>query len=48
MERVTVSPKYQVVIPQTVRERLDLSRSEGSGHFLCGKDRADPGPVNQV
>ncbi|CAN5688446.1 MAG: AbrB/MazE/SpoVT family DNA-binding domain-containing protein [Gemmatimonadetes bacterium] len=24
MERVTISPKYQVVIPRSVRERLNL------------------------
>ncbi|MQA91747.1 MAG: AbrB/MazE/SpoVT family DNA-binding domain-containing protein [Gemmatimonas sp.] len=44
MERVTVSPKYQVVIPRSVRERLDI-RPGQQVQMIAYEDRIEVIPV---
>lgn len=44
METVTISPKYQVVIPKSVRERLNLVPGQ-QVHVLAYGDRMEFLPV---
>ena len=44
METVTISPKFQVVIPKAIRERLGLSPGQKVQAFLYG-DRIELIPL---
>ena len=44
METVTISPKYQVVIPKSIRDRLDLKPGQ-QVHVLSYGDRIEFLPV---
>ena len=49
MPRVTVSPKYQVVIPKEVREKLGIQTgTEGGGIRGRQKDGAGSGAAHRV
>ncbi len=47
MGTVTVSPKFQIVIPKEIPARAH-SRTEGAGDRLRGPHRACPGPTHQA
>ena len=47
METVTISPKFQVVIPQRIRERLGL-RSGEKAHMIPYRNRIEIIPVRDV
>lgn len=47
METVTVSPKFQVVIPQSIREAMDIKAGEKM-HVLRYGDRVEFIPVRPV
>ena len=47
METVTVSPKFQVVIPKRIRERLGLSPGQKVQAILYG-DRIELIPVRSI
>jgi len=47
METVTVSPKFQVVIPKRIRERLGLSPGQKVQVSMCG-DRIELIPVRSI
>ena len=34
MKTVTVSPKFQIVIPEAIRDRLELRPSNGLEHYV--------------
>lgn len=47
METVTISPKFQVVIPKAIREKLSLSPGQKVQAILCG-DRIELTPLRPV
>ena len=47
MGTVTISPKYQVVIPKAIRERLGLSPGQKVQAIVCG-DRIVLIPVRPI
>ncbi len=47
MTAVTVSPKYQVVIPREVRERMDLRPGEKL-QVICFDDRIELVPIRPM
>lgn len=47
MDMVTISPKYQVVIPQSVRDRLGLKVGE-KVHVLSFRNRIEMIPVREM
>jgi AbrB family looped-hinge helix DNA binding protein len=47
MESITISPKYQVVIPQSVRERLGLKVGE-KVHVMSYRNRIEMIPVQEM
>lgn len=47
METVTVSPKFQVVIPKRIREKLGLSPGQKVQAILYG-DRIELVPVRSI
>jgi AbrB family looped-hinge helix DNA binding protein len=47
METVTISPKYQVVIPKTIRDRLKL-RAGQKVRAIVYQDRIELVPVRPV
>jgi AbrB family looped-hinge helix DNA binding protein len=47
METVTISPKFQVVIPQKIREAMGL-RSGEKAKVLCFRNRIEIIPVRDV
>jgi len=47
MDTVTVSPKYQVVIPRVVRERARIHPGERL-HVICFDDRIELVPVRPM
>lgn len=47
MTAVTVSPKYQVVIPREVRERMDLHPGEKL-QVICFDDRIELVPIRPM
>jgi AbrB family looped-hinge helix DNA binding protein len=47
MDAVTVSPKYQVVIPQAVRERMRIRPGERM-QVLCFEDRIELIPIRPM
>jgi AbrB family looped-hinge helix DNA binding protein len=47
METVTISPKFQVVIPQRIREAMGL-RSGEKAHVIPFRDRIEIIPVRDV
>jgi AbrB family looped-hinge helix DNA binding protein len=47
VERVTVSPKFQVVIPRSVRERLDI-RPGQQVQMIAYEDRIEVIPVRSA
>jgi AbrB family looped-hinge helix DNA binding protein len=47
METVTVSPKYQVVIPKLIREKLGLSPGQKVQAIIYG-DRIELIPVRSI
>ncbi len=47
MNAVTVSPKYQVVIPREVRERMNLRPGEKL-QVLCFDDRIELVPIRPM
>jgi AbrB family looped-hinge helix DNA binding protein len=47
METVTVSSKFQVVIPKQIREKLGLSPGQKVQAILCG-DRIELIPVRSI
>ncbi len=47
METVTISPKFQVVIPQRVREAMGL-RSGEKAHVIAYQNRIEIIPVRDV
>jgi AbrB family looped-hinge helix DNA binding protein len=47
METVTISPKYQVVIPKSVREQLGLLPGQ-EVHVLAYRDRIEFIPVRPI
>jgi len=47
METVTISPKFQVVIPQRIREAMGL-RSGEKAHVLSFRNRIEFIPVRDV
>ena len=47
METVTISPKFQVVIPKGIRERLKLSPGQ-KVHALLHEDRIELIPVRPM
>lgn len=47
METVTVSSKFQVVIPKQIREKLGLSSGQKIRVILCG-DRIELIPVRSI
>jgi AbrB family looped-hinge helix DNA binding protein len=47
METVTVSPKYQVVIPKSIREQLGLQPGQKIQAIACG-DRIELIPVRHA
>jgi AbrB family looped-hinge helix DNA binding protein len=47
METVTISPKFQVVIPQKIRESLGL-RSGEKAKMVCFRNRIEIIPVREI
>jgi AbrB family looped-hinge helix DNA binding protein len=47
MGTVTISPKFQVVIPKEIREKLDLSPGQ-KVHALVYEDRIELIPVRPI
>jgi AbrB family looped-hinge helix DNA binding protein len=47
MGTVTISPKFQVVIPKEIREKLDLSPGQKI-HALVYEDRIELVPVRPI
>lgn len=47
MQTVTISPKYQVVIPKEIREALHLSPGEKL-HVFCYQNRLEFVPVKDI
>lgn len=47
MELVTISPKYQVVIPQKIRESLGLKSGE-KAQVIAFRDRIEIIPVKDI
>ena len=47
MTAVTVSPKYQVVIPREVRERMDMRPGEKL-QVICFDDRIELVPIRPM
>jgi AbrB family looped-hinge helix DNA binding protein len=47
METVTISPKFQVLIPRRVREALGL-RSGDRAHVLCFRNRIEIIPFREI
>jgi AbrB family looped-hinge helix DNA binding protein len=47
MGTVTISPKFQVVIPKEIREKLDLSPGQ-KVHALIYEDRIELIPVRPI
>lgn len=47
METVTISPKFQVVIPQRIRESMGL-RSGEKARVLCFRNRIEIIPIRDV
>ena len=47
METVTISPKFQIVIPQKIREAMGLRTGE-KAHMLTFRNRIEVIPVRDV
>jgi len=47
METVTISPKFQIVIPQKIREAMGLRTGE-KAHMLSFRNRIEVIPVRDV
>ena len=47
METVTISPKFQIVIPQNIREAMGLRTGE-KAHMLSFRNRIEVIPVRDV
>ncbi|MCX6975029.1 MAG: AbrB/MazE/SpoVT family DNA-binding domain-containing protein [Verrucomicrobia bacterium] len=47
METVTISPKFQIVIPQRIRESMGL-RSGEKAHMLSFRNRIEVIPVRDI
>lgn len=47
METVTISPKFQIVIPQQIRESMGL-RSGEKAHVLAFRNRIEIIPIRDV
>ena len=47
METVTISPKFQIVIPQRIRESMGL-RSGEKAHVLAFRNRIEVFPIRDV
>jgi len=47
METVTISPRFQIVIPQQIRESMRL-RSGGKAHVLAFRNRIEVIPIRDV
>ena len=47
MEVVTISPKFQVVIPKAIRERLKLSPGQ-KVHAIVYRDRIELIPIRPI
>lgn len=47
METVTISPKFQIVIPQKIRQAMGLRAGE-KAHMLSFKDRIEVIPLRDI
>ena len=47
METVTISPKFQIVIPQKIREAMGLRTGE-KAHMLSFRNRIEVIPVRDI
>lgn len=47
METVTISPKFQIVIPQNIRETMGLRTGE-KAHMLLFRNRIEVIPVRDI
>ncbi len=47
METVTISPKFQIVIPQKIRETMGLRTGE-KAHMLLFRNRIEVIPVRDI